>query len=150
MAPLIITKSILINAPAFKVWKVLTKPEFTKEYMFGSEVHSDWEEGSTIEWKGPEGVTDAVYIKGNVLKVDPEKHVEYSTFDPQGGLPDMPGNYLKVTYDLQPKKTQTLLTVTQGNFAEVAEGPDRFDEARKGWEATLPEIKRIAEIDEEC
>lgn len=150
MAPLIITKSILINAPAFKVWRVLTKPEFTKEYMFGSEVHSDWLEGSAVEWKGADGLIDSMYVKGKVLKVDPEKHVEYSTFDTQGGLPDIPANYLKVTYNLQPKKTQTLLTVIQGNFAEVAEGPDRFDEAVEGWEATLPEIKRIAELDEEC
>lgn len=151
MAPLVINKSILINAPASKVWKVLTRPEFTKQYMFGCEVDSKWEEGSTVEWKGIQDQKETVFVKGKVIQIRPEEMVTYSTFDPQGGLPDIPENYLSVTYQLAIKEAdQTLLTVTQGNFSEVTEGPDRFSDAEKGWEATLPDIKYIAETEKEC
>lgn len=150
MAPLTIKKNITINAPASKVWKVLTKPEFTKKYMFGCEVDSDWEEGSSVEWKIYQDLKETIYVKGKVIKIKPEKHLTYSTFDPQGGLPDIPENYLTVTYDLVQKNNQTTLTVLQGDFSTVAEGPDRFSDAEKGWEVTLPEIKTIAETEEEC
>jgi uncharacterized protein YndB with AHSA1/START domain len=150
MAPLIIKKSILVNAPASKLWKVLTKPDLTKKYMFGSEVHSDWEIGSSIEWKGIIDNKETVLVKGKIIEIDPEKHLVYSTFDPQGGLPDIPENYLSVTYNISSQNNQTQLTVIQGDFSTVAEGPDRFDDAVKGWEATLPEIKTVAETEQEC
>ncbi|NJK96818.1 MAG: hypothetical protein HC905_19560 [Bacteroidales bacterium] len=151
MTPLIIKKSILINAPLSKVWKVLTKPEFTRQYMFGCDVVSDWMQGSSIEWKGLQDRNETVYIKGWIISVDPEKHVSYSTFDPQGGLPDIPENYLNVTYDLASKKDKTQLTITQGDFSAVTEGPERYSESLKGWELTLADIKVVAESEEtEC
>jgi uncharacterized protein YndB with AHSA1/START domain len=145
-----IEKNIPINAHPAKVWKVLTKPEFTKLYMFGCEAVSTWEEGSSVEWKGILDNNETVLVRGNVQRVEPEKLLTYSTFDPQGGLPDIPENYLTVTYRLNKKGNQTILTVIQGDFAAVTEGPDRFEEAEKGWEATLPEIKRVAETEKEC
>lgn len=150
MAPLIIEKSILINAPASKLWKVLTKPDFTKKYMFGSEVQSDWEVGSAIEWKGIVDNKETVLVKGKIIEIIPEKHLVYSTFDPQGGMPDIPENYLSVTYDIDDQNDQTQLTVIQGDFSTVAEGPDRFSDAEKGWETALPEIKAVAETEKEC
>lgn len=150
MAPLIIKQDILIDAPPSKVWKVLTKPEFTKMYMFGCEVISDWEVGSPVEWKGFQDQKETVMVKGTVLEITPEKHLVYSTFDPQGGLPDIPENYLTVTYNLTSKNKQTHLTVIQGDFSKVVEGPDRFSDAVKGWQSTLPEIKNVAETEKEC
>lgn len=152
MASLVINKSILINASVTKVWNVLTRPEYTKLYMYGCEVESSWEEGSSIEWKGLRDQKETVLVKGKVLEIQPERFVTYSTFDPQGGLPDIPENYLAVTYRLTKKSLdQTNLTVSQGDFSKVTEGPDRYSDAEKGWEATLPEIKLVAEkTDKEC
>jgi len=150
MAPLVIEKSIIVNSPVSHLWKVLTKPEYTKEYMFGSEVYSDWEEGSKIEWKGFQDLKETVFVKGIIIKINPEKYLSYTTFDPQGGLPDIPENYLQVSYDLKPKGDQVLLTISQGDFSQVAEGEERFKDSEQGWEATLPEIKRIAETIDEC
>ena len=58
----IATATTTINAPASKVWDALTKPEQIKQYMFGTEVTTDWKVGSPItykgEWKGKErGIT---------------------------------------------------------------------------------------------
>ena len=49
---LIAKESISINAPVGKVWDALTNPEVIKQYMFGTNVISDWKEGSPIVWKG--------------------------------------------------------------------------------------------------
>lgn len=52
MNNLIAKVEITINAPATKVWEALTKPEIIKQYMFGTNVVSDWKVGSTVVWKG--------------------------------------------------------------------------------------------------
>ena len=41
-----------IHAPASKVWDALTKPELIKQYLFGTDVISDWKVGSPITYKG--------------------------------------------------------------------------------------------------
>jgi uncharacterized protein YndB with AHSA1/START domain len=44
--------SIAINAPIGEVWKALVNPEVIRQYMLGTNVISDWKEGSQIVWKG--------------------------------------------------------------------------------------------------
>ena len=34
--------TINIDAPTSKVWDALTKPELIKQYLFGTEVTTDW------------------------------------------------------------------------------------------------------------
>jgi uncharacterized protein YndB with AHSA1/START domain len=46
------TAEIEIDAPPTKVWSALTDPDQIKQYMFGSEVVTDWRQGSQIVWKG--------------------------------------------------------------------------------------------------
>src|SRR5215204_5744439 len=67
--------SATINAPASKVWDALTKPEQIKQYMFGTQVTTDWKVGSPItytgEWKG-----QAYEDKGKVLEIEPAKALQ--------------------------------------------------------------------------
>ena len=49
---LIARASISIDSPVGKVWDAFTNPELIKRYMFGTDVISDWKEGSPIAWKG--------------------------------------------------------------------------------------------------
>jgi uncharacterized protein YndB with AHSA1/START domain len=64
--------SIVIHAPAPRVWRCMTDPALVKQVMFGSEVHSDWKEGSSITYKGIwEG--KSFEDKGKILQIVPEK-----------------------------------------------------------------------------
>ena len=36
------TASIILNAPPEKVWKALTDPALIKQYLFGTDAHSDF------------------------------------------------------------------------------------------------------------
>ena len=47
-----LTKSISINAPIAKVWDALTNPMIIKLYLFGTDVATDWKEGSPIFFRG--------------------------------------------------------------------------------------------------
>lgn len=42
--------SITINAPAARAWDALVSPKAIKQYMFGTNVVTDWREGSPISW----------------------------------------------------------------------------------------------------
>jgi uncharacterized protein YndB with AHSA1/START domain len=146
--PLFVKNEITISAPAAKVWDALVNPELTKQYMFGCETVSDWKIGSSLEWKGLYEGADMVFVKGEILEIQPEKFLTYSTIDPNSGIDDTSENYLRVTYALSAKGNDTLLEVTQGDYATVAEGDRRYQEAwnnGEGWNPILTEIKKLVE-----
>jgi uncharacterized protein YndB with AHSA1/START domain len=46
------TASTTIQATSAKVWQALTQPALIKQYLFGTEVTTDWQVGSAITYKG--------------------------------------------------------------------------------------------------
>ncbi len=145
---LIVENRISINAPASKVWEVLTQPEWTKQYMFGCETVSDWQPGSELLWKGAYEGKEMVFVKGHIVTIEPGKLLVYTTIDPNSAIDDVSENYLHVTYRLTEENGQTLFTVTQGDYSTVAEGERRYQEAYnngEGWNPIIVEIKKLAE-----
>lgn len=147
--PLIVKNSIAINATPEKVWDALINPEQTKKYMFGCETVSDWKPGSALLWKGNYKGKEMVFVKGNILSIEPDRFLSYSTIDPNSGIADIPENYLTVTYALTAQNGQTVLTVTQGDYATVGDGEKRYQETIDGggWNPILNEIKKIVETE---
>ncbi|MFL5766020.1 MAG: SRPBCC domain-containing protein [Bacteroidia bacterium] len=149
MKPLEIINTITINAPAEKVWDMLVKPENTAKYMFGCRTISDWKKGSPLLWEGEWEGKKMVFVKGNIVEINPGKHLEYTVIDPLNpNIPDIPENYLHVIYDLKTENRQTVLTVTQGDYSKVAEGEKRYKESYnngEGWNPILIQIKKLAE-----
>jgi uncharacterized protein YndB with AHSA1/START domain len=146
---LTVTNKIQINAPASKVWDALTNPEQTKKYMFGCETVSDWKKGSPLLWKADYEGKEMVFVKGSIVSIEPGKFLAYTTIDPNSGIEDIPANYLTVTYDLSVENGQTVLTVTQGDYATVADSEKRYTEAYnggEGWNPILVEIKKLVEL----
>ncbi|WP_409416344.1 SRPBCC domain-containing protein [Flavobacterium sp. PS2] len=145
---LTVNNSIEINAPADKVWDALTNPEKTKVYMFGCEALSDWEVGSELLWQANYEGQDLVFVKGHIVSIEPNKKLIYSTFDPNSTIPDIPENYLNVTYELADNNGKTILNVSQGDYSTVADGQRRYCEALnngEGWNPILVEIKKLIE-----
>ena len=144
---LIVKNSISINAPVEKVWDALINPEQTKKYMFGCETVSDWKPGSPLLWRMDYEGKEFVAVKGIVVKIEPNRFLEYTTIDPNSAVEDIPENYLTVTYELEVKDGATILTATQGDYAAVSEGGKRYAEtiAGGGWNPILVEIKKLVE-----
>ncbi|HWK03283.1 MAG TPA: SRPBCC domain-containing protein [Puia sp.] len=146
--PLSVTSTITIQASPDRVWNALTNPEMTRKYMFGCEALSDWRPGSPLIWKGHFNGVEMVAVKGTVVTIEPGRFLAYTTIDPNNpAIPDLPANYLTVTYDLTPQGDQTLLTVSQGDYSTVADGDQRYQEtiAGGGWTPILVQIKELLE-----
>lgn len=145
---LYIINSISINSTNTIVWDILTEPEQTKKYMFGCETVSDWKKGSSLLWKGSYEGKEMVFVKGNIVDIEPGKILVYTVIDPNSTMEDKPENYLTVTYKLSVENGQTVLTVTQGDYSKVADGEKRYKESYnngEGWNPILVEIKKLAE-----
>lgn len=145
---MIVRSQISIDVPAAKVWNTLTNPEETKKYMFGCAALSEWKPGSPLVWKGNFNGVELIAVKGNIVDIKPPHFLAYTTFDPNSSIPDIPGNYVTVIYTLSEKDGETLLEVSQGDFATVADGERRYQETYnggEGWNPILKEIKKVAE-----
>ncbi len=148
--PLFIENTVFIKAPLTKVWDALVNPMQTKKYMFGCETVSNWKVGSELLWKGEYEGKEMIFVKGTILKIEPEKLLAYTTIDPNSTIDDKAENYLTVTYELKTESRQTILTVTQGDYSLVAEGDRRYQESYnggEGWNPILQEIKKLVEIE---
>jgi len=143
--PLLIENQILINAAPGTVWHWLVSPDKTKQYMFGCEVVSNWQIGQPMNWVG--AADGVAYVTGNLVTLEQEKEFAYTTFDPQGTYVDIPENHLTVTYTLTAQAGGTLLKVTQGDYAAVADGAKRYEDtmAQGGWGSVLAKIKALVE-----
>ena len=141
-----VSDSISINAPASRVWNALVNPEMTKKYMFDCEAISDWKAGSPLIWKSASD--GKVYVKGAIVKIEPEKFLRYTTFDPNGNYKDVPSNHLTVDYVLSKENGGTLLSVSQGDYASVENGQKRYEETVGGWGMVLSKIKEIVESED--
>lgn len=136
--PFIAKTSVTVDAPVAKVWDALVNPEKIREYMFGTTVLSDWEEGSPIIWKG-EWEGKAYEDKGKILRLKPEKLIQYS--HSLSGQEDNPENYHTITMELSEENTGVLVTLTQDN------NPDEQarDHSEKNWNMMLTGLKKLVE-----
>ena len=123
-----------------RVWEALVNPDAIRQYMFGTTVSSDWRVGSAITWSG-EWQGRRYEDKGTLLRVAPNKVLEYTHFSPLSGLPDEPENYHTVTIELEDLGSHTAVKLTQDNNA--TEEARRHSE--KNWAAMLDGLKKFLE-----
>lgn len=132
--------SMLINAPVSKVWDALTKPELIKQYLFDTDVVTDWKVGSPILYRG-EWDGKPFEDKGEILAFEPEKKLASTHWSPLSGVPDTPENYHTVTYDLVSKDDKTEITITQDNNANEQERV----RSEENWKSVLVGLKNLLE-----
>jgi hypothetical protein len=110
-----------------------------KQYLFGTDMETDWKEGSPItytgEWEGK-----PYQDKGTVLKVIPNKLIEMSYWSIAFG-PDVPENRKKVIYEITPEGENTKLTITQDNNKDE-EGKNHSE---NNWNTVLEGLKKVVE-----
>lgn len=144
MPELVIRNTLAVKAPVTTLWSVLTSNEFIPQYMFGCLAETDWKPGSPLLWKG--AADGKTYVKGHVVAINAPQHLEYTIIDPNSTIEDIPANYLKMTYDLKEDgEGSSILEITQGDFATVANGQQRYEDSLGGGDHILPAIKKLAE-----
>jgi uncharacterized protein YndB with AHSA1/START domain len=129
-----------INAPVSKVWQALVNPEIIKQYLFDTEVITDWKVGSPITYKG-QWQGKAFEDKGKILEIEPEKTLVSTHWSPLAGTPDTPENYHTVTYTLSDKGQSTEVTITQDNNSTEEER----EHSEQNWRTVLEGMKKLLE-----
>jgi uncharacterized protein YndB with AHSA1/START domain len=134
------TASITLNAPPEKVWKALTDPALIKQYLFGTDAHSDFKKGSAItytgEWEGKK-----YEDKGEIIEAIPNALLHTTYFSSMSGKEDKPENYSNVYYRIEPTGRQTILTITQDNNADQKSR----DHSQANWNMVLQSFKKVIE-----
>jgi uncharacterized protein YndB with AHSA1/START domain len=132
---------VTIDAPRAEVWDALTNPEKVSQYMHGTQVSTDWKEGSPITWTG-EWKGKPYEDKGTILEVKPHTLLKYTHWSPLGGSEDKPENYHTLTYQLAGDDRKTDLTLIQDNNPSQEEA-DKM--AKDNWAPVLKDLKETAE-----
>jgi len=135
------TVSITIESSPEQVWYALVNPEKIKQYLFGTDVKTDWKIGSEIRFEGNfngHQFTD----KGYLLEWKEHELLVYRYWSQFSSLPDEEENYSIVSYKinvLSDKKVE--FTWHQQGFTS--------SEAQEHTNRLLPDmlqtIKRISE-----
>jgi uncharacterized protein YndB with AHSA1/START domain len=129
-----------IDAAPEQVWRALTDPGLIKQYMFGSEVKTDWKPGSPITWQG-EFEGRAYQDEGEIISFEPSRRLEVTHFSPLTGQEDRPENYHRVRYDLQPISGGTSVRLTQDNSSSAEEA----EHSAANWQIMLDGLKKVVE-----
>jgi len=138
--PFIAKAAITINVPTSKVWDAVTNPLLIKQYLFGTEVTTDWQVGSPITYKGIwEG--KAYEDKGKVLQIKPEQLLVSTFWSSLSGTPDIPESYQTVRYELSTEGDGTRLTITQDNNSSREEA----EHSEQNWKMVLEGMKKLLE-----
>jgi uncharacterized protein YndB with AHSA1/START domain len=136
---IIATADVTIASSPQVVWQALTDPAVVKEYFFGVQVESTWQEGSPItyhgEWEGKK-----FEDKGMVARCVPNELLE-STYWTASFGEDKPENYVLVRYEITEVDGGTKVTVTQeGNKDQKG-----ADHSSQNWQMVLNGMKTLLE-----
>jgi uncharacterized protein YndB with AHSA1/START domain len=129
-----------IDASPDQVWSALTDPEQIKQYMFGSQVETDWQPGSPIVWRG-EYEGEQYEDKGEIVEIEPERRLKVTHFSPLGGQEDVPENYHTLLYELEAQDGKTRVSLSQDNNPSE----EAAEHSRANWEQMLTGLKQVVE-----
>ena len=141
---LIAETSISVDTTPAQVWKALTTPKLIKKYLMGTDVSSDWKEGSTITYTG-EYEGKKYHDKGIIKKIEPEKILQSTYWSSMSGKADKPENYNLVTYKITKKDGKTVITLSQDNNSTEKEK----EHSTKNWKMVLKKLKEVVESEKE-
>lgn len=135
---LVIKSNIRIDAPVSRVWEVLTKPEYIRQWDYLPEDFGDYEIHPATVIERP----DASRL--SVITFDVNKSLSYSLQVPEWDKESI--NQVGYKYTLSVDDNgYTWLGIEIGDFAILTEGDRYYDETVTFGETASQRIKEIAE-----
>jgi uncharacterized protein YndB with AHSA1/START domain len=138
--PRVVNGRISIQAPASKVWEVLTHPDHIRQWdalpdNFGN---APLQPGTVLEWPGFSRLTVTVF--------EPVRQLELSLHSPRWKSPPT-DHQIAYTYMLAEEEGGTQLSLRFGDLGSLPDDEaSAYREAGEEFcETALPEIKRLAE-----
>ncbi|NEN05586.1 SRPBCC domain-containing protein [Diaminobutyricibacter tongyongensis] len=133
--------SVHVDADREAVWRALTDPGLIAQYLFGTQVETDWAVGSPITYSGVwEG--KPYQDKGTILVFDEPNTIVSTFFSALRGKPDIPENYQNVTYRIDDAVDGGVtVTVIQDGNADEAEAAH----SARNWTMVLEGLRGVVE-----
>lgn len=135
---LIVKNNIRIDAPVSRVWEVLTKPEYIRQWDSLPEDFGDYEihPATVIEFPG--------FSKMSVVEFELNKTLSYSLYVPTWEDENISG--IGYSYSLSvDEQGHTWLGIEIGDFAILTEGDRYYGESISFGETASQKIKQLAE-----
>jgi uncharacterized protein YndB with AHSA1/START domain len=140
-----LTLSLDLNCSPEQAWAALTEAEKVKQYMFGSEVHSCWNAGESIEYTMEIEGKEVVVVNGIIVEAEAPHKLAHTLFPTGSDMDDIPENYLHISYEITESDFGCRLHILQSGFESVADGEQRYQDSVSGWDYILKELKKTAE-----
>jgi uncharacterized protein YndB with AHSA1/START domain len=135
--------SLTINAPRADVWDALVDPEKIKQYIFVTDVVSEWREGSSIVWKS-EFQNKNFEIRGTIRRLESQRLLEFDQSRPifqSSRATQSSQDFHRVTIELLDEGEQTQISLTErGNTTER-----ELAHSEGGWRMALGNMKALLE-----
>lgn len=131
---------VYIDAPAEKVWQALTDPELVKEYLFGTNLQTDWRVGSPIRFEG-EYEGKRYEEKGKVVTFEEPSELSYTSLSSMSDKADEPSNYALITIRLTDEQGKTHAQLSQTNNDSM----ESCNHSETNWKQVLEGLKKTAE-----
>jgi uncharacterized protein YndB with AHSA1/START domain len=124
-------------APPEKVWDGFVSPESNRIIFLGADFEADLKPGGSMTWSGPgpDG-KPMTYVRGDVLRADAPKLLEYDFVMGQASTPS------HVVVELVPETEATQVKVTHDQWAE---GDPSYAQCADGWPRILSRLKTLIE-----
>ncbi len=135
------TATITVQALRSKVWDALTKPEWVKQYFFGTTLVTHWKVGSDIVFRG-EWDGKAYEDKGTVLTFEPMTHLSYNYWSNFCGHEDLPHLRQIITYHLEETPQGIQVRIDQTNI----ESQEKAEHSKNNWNTVLAGLKKVVEM----
>ena len=130
-----------IRATPEKIWEALTSAAFTSQYFHGTRIHSDWQAGSPVVFKGD---GDNIVVEGAVLVANKPTQLSYSwrTLYDEELAKERPS---RVTFDIEAMQGVCRLRITHDKFET---GSKTYERVSQGWSAIICSLKSLLETDQ--
>ncbi len=132
---------IYIKTSPERLWDAILDSEQRARYTFGSRVSSDWTQGSTYTFTGPDGASP--WGHGENLEIEKPRRLVQS-FNALWSDDVKAAGTSRVTYEIEPVGDSCRLTVTHDQLPDDASG-----ELYGGWPMILSALKTLLETGED-
>jgi uncharacterized protein YndB with AHSA1/START domain len=137
---LVARASVWVAATRRALWEVLLRPETVCRIMPVVEVSSGWSLGRPFCWKF-EAQGKIREVRGVVLRLEPDRLLEYEFVDPFGARADREEHRHVVAIELLDQAEGTRVSVVHDNNLTKAE----HAHAEGGWRLALNNLKALSE-----
>jgi len=107
-------------------WLALTASAYVKQYMFGSEIESEWEVGSDILFYIENEGSRMPMVYGKIEKFNKPNVFRHTLIPAGASFENTEENHIYCEYRLEEQSNGTSLRIIQGGFEKAVEGEERY------------------------